>query len=164
MYSLDTSNRILIFEPWFAYAYKEKNKSIKIQIHNGLSTNLYRKLDIKFKKDSVWCLLRNIKLGKDSFYFKTHRCSLFLDKEQYEIGDTISGILHYQGLEWKYKNNWIKFKTYFRCIVGSSSNPLDYINTYPKCEGLLDEAGFGKKRNIIISSPKKKKIRQIKKL
>jgi hypothetical protein len=73
----------------------------------------------------------------------------------YNVGDSVSGYALYQGVEPKMQERWMKTKVYFKCVIGSSPNPKDYINTYPKCEGLLTECGFGKSRNIVVSSGKK---------
>jgi hypothetical protein len=158
----DTSSTIDINEARFAFAYKDSvDKKLYIQINRGHNGNNIMKLGLVVERGSFKSNLTINEEEKTAYSFMTEKCDLILDKPNYQIGDTLRGITFYQGLEWEHKINWWKYKIYFKCIVGQSNSPLDYIETYPKCEGLVNELGFGKSRNII--APKLEKKKEVKK-
>jgi hypothetical protein len=141
---------------YFAYAYRKKNV-LNIVLHRAQANTLTTVIEIsQYEDGSFTSEYLYINDKKRVSIFQPLRYELILDKANYNVGDTVSGYTLYQGVEPKMQERWMKTKVYFKCVVGSSSNPKDYINTYPKCEGLLTECcGLGKSRNIVVSSGKK---------
>ena len=148
--SRDTSKLYDFFSPYFAYAYLQKD-SISIILQRNNNGNNSNNLIFQISKSNKNTFsIQYLILDSDDSMIKlfTHKSELILDKENYIIGDTIRGRMLYQGV-FKQSNGWLKQITYFKCVVGKSTNPLDYLDTYPPCEGIVTEVGFGKSRNII---------------
>ncbi len=122
----------------FPFAYKTSDtSSTYIHIYTGFNT-ITNNLILQFKKDSIfkadyWSI---IYLGNSCYVSKMLDGKLILDKNHYEVGDTMIGYVYYKGLEQSKKVHYTTWKVYFKCVVGSSSNPLDYVDTYQKCEAI----------------------------
>lgn len=165
----DTSEVYSVYFPFFAYAYK-KNDSLNIILqqdnrifhilksrNNTFSIDyflLYPKRDTIKKGKSL--IDESIHLLEGTVKVTTHKSELILDKNSYSVGDTIRGYIFYQGF---LNGDWEKDMISFRCVVGKSSDPLDYVATYPRCEGIVNEIGLGKSRNIM-APPLKDKPQQ----
>lgn len=146
IYLRGTTNILDCTEPRFATAFKDTILGkIQIQIHRGHGNNNAMFLNLTVGKNDFLSNLKIVGVDKN-WTFDTHKCSLILNKSKYSIGDTIKGFTYYQG---KNEHSWKKYEIYFSCVLGSSENLLDYINTYPKCTGIVKELGFGKHNNII---------------
>jgi hypothetical protein len=137
----DTTENIVHKPVSFAYAYLDKKNIVNVRLY------LYPDylLSLEVAKDTTFTSYYTPRTS----YFETEQCSLRLDKFPYQIGDTIQGYTFYQGLEQSLKKRWSKEKYYFRCVIGTSPYPFDYINSYPKCEGIVNESFHGKGRNIL---------------
>ncbi len=70
------------------------------------------------------CKIYNINIQMQILYF----CYVI------KLGDTIYGYVTYQGLEQSKKKHWAKLNIYFKCLLGVSRNPNDYIDTYERCD------------------------------
>jgi hypothetical protein len=98
--------------------------------------------------DNYLMPLLNISICKDSFQSNFYRLSenkilaravtiyqeLTLDKNSYQVGDTIQGYVDFRGyLKTKSKRDE-NYKGYFKTIIGKSSHPKDCVGAFESCE------------------------------
>jgi hypothetical protein len=160
----DTSNLVVSYVPFFAFAYNDKENtktSIVLQeSSNGdskISANRIFTISNSIKQHCTIDYILDVRnlTKRDTFSYRAQEYELILDKPTYAIGDTVRGYMFYKGLDQKVQKRWEKYMVSFRCIVGTSDNPKDYIDSYPKCSGIVNEVGLGKSRNIIAPPIKK---------
>jgi hypothetical protein len=156
----DTSrNVVLSFYPYFAFAYLNKRtQSVCIVLQNSNSGdnargvnsifNIEKKIDADFSI-AYTNEFRSQYQKRETIKYRAQVSEVVLDKTSYEVGDTIRGYMYYKGLDQRINKRWEVYKIWFRCVIGTSSDPKDYIDTYPKCSTIVNEVGFGKRRNII---------------
>lgn len=148
--SLDNVTETIIDTfPWFAFSYVENSGVVNIRILKGYPSNAALEMHIRLGINKVKDVkLRFISLEHGHEYI-TNNCTLIIDNDNYKLGDVINGYIYYEGEEKRLKLRRWKYKIFFKCNVGTSTHLLDYINTFPQCEGIVNEVGFGKSRKIL---------------
>jgi hypothetical protein len=137
---------------YFAYAYQDTlNKCLKIVLSNAFLKRDFNQLTCNIELDSSYTITFVNKEKKRAANYFTKKSRIILNKNKFEIGDTISGKIIYQGLEPFAKITTWYFEFNFSCRVGKGYKFLDYYNDFNVCEGkpIFEGSGLETRRNII---------------
>jgi hypothetical protein len=130
----DTTQKILYHTNHFSFAYQDTTANVThLVLYHLYAEDSVLELKIDIKKDSTYTTDLLFTNSKGYNKYLTQKSKLVLDKINYNVGDTLYGYTLYQGLEKKDRMLRNKLEYCFKCVVGKSSNPLDYVDTYEKC-------------------------------